>query len=79
MPRWRNAARLPVSLGGAFVVWFACAAASRLVDWSAAGAVLLNAIVFPLAILAGDALPRRGRGEARRRSPAPISPGAPAW
>jgi uncharacterized membrane protein (GlpM family) len=44
---------LPVSLGGAFLVWFACAAASRLLDWSAASAVLLNAAVFPVAILAG--------------------------
>jgi uncharacterized membrane protein (GlpM family) len=44
---------LPVSLGGAFLVWFGCAAFSRLVDWSAANAILLNAVVFPLAILAG--------------------------
>ena len=44
---------LPASLGGAFLVWFGCAAASRLMDWSAASAVLLNAVVFPLAILAG--------------------------
>ena len=41
---------LLLSLGGAFVVWFCCAAASRLVDWSAASAVLLNAVVYPLAI-----------------------------
>lgn len=44
---------LAVSLGGAFVVWFGCAAASRLVDWNAAGAVALNAVVFPVTILAG--------------------------
>jgi uncharacterized membrane protein (GlpM family) len=44
---------LPVSLGGAFLVWFGCAAASRLVDWNAASAALLNAAVFPLVILAG--------------------------
>jgi hypothetical protein len=44
---------LAVSLGGAFVVWFGCAAASRLVDWSAASAVALNAVVFPVTILAG--------------------------
>jgi len=44
---------LAVSLGLAFLVWFACAALSRLVDWSAASAVLLNAVVFPFAILAG--------------------------
>ena len=43
---------LAVSLGGAFLVWFACAAASRLIDWSVTGAVLLNAVVYPAAILA---------------------------
>jgi uncharacterized membrane protein (GlpM family) len=45
---------LPVSLGGAFAVWLGCAAVSRLVDWTAASAVLLNAVVYPLAILAGS-------------------------
>jgi uncharacterized membrane protein (GlpM family) len=45
---------LLVSLGGAFAVWLGCAAASRLVDWSAAQAVLLNVVVYPLAILAGN-------------------------
>jgi uncharacterized membrane protein (GlpM family) len=50
---------LAVSLGGAFLVWFAAALLSRLVDWSAAGAVALNAVVFPLAIFAG----RRFRAE----------------
>ncbi|MGA2565669.1 MAG: hypothetical protein ABSF41_02445 [Pseudolabrys sp.] len=44
---------LAVSLGLAFLVWFGCAALSRLVDWSAAGAVLLNAVVYPVAIFAG--------------------------
>jgi len=44
---------LPVSLGGAFLVWFSTAALTRFVDWSAASAVLLNAVVFPAAILAG--------------------------
>jgi hypothetical protein len=44
---------LTVSLGLAFLVWFGCAALSRLVDWSAAGAVLLNAVVYPVAIFAG--------------------------
>jgi hypothetical protein len=55
---------LPASLGGAFLVWFGCAAASRLVDWSAASAVLLNAVVFPLAILAGQRF--RAEGAAQR-------------
>lgn len=44
---------LALSLGVAALLWFAAAAASRLVDWSAAGALALNAVVFPLAILAG--------------------------
>lgn len=50
---------LVISLGGAFLVWIAGALLSRLVDWSAAGAVLSNAVVYPLAILAG----RRFRAE----------------
>ncbi len=50
---------LAVSLGLAFLVWFSCAAATRLVDWNAATAVLLNAVVYPLAIYAG----RRFRAE----------------
>lgn len=44
---------LPVSLGLAFLAWFACAALSRLVDWTVPGALLLSAIVFPLTIWAG--------------------------
>lgn len=43
---------LAVSLGGALVVWFTGAMLSRYVEWNAAGAVLLNALVYPLAILA---------------------------
>jgi uncharacterized membrane protein (GlpM family) len=54
---------LAVSLGGAFVVWFAAAVLSRLVDWSAASAVVLTAIVFPLTIWAG----RRFRAEGVRQ------------
>ena len=57
---------LPVSLGAAFLVWFSCAAASRLVDWTAASAVLLNAVVFPLAIIAGTRF--RSEGAVRRVS-----------
>lgn len=41
------------SLGGAYVVWFALAYATRFVDWTLASAALLNAIVFPVTILAG--------------------------
>jgi uncharacterized membrane protein (GlpM family) len=44
---------LGMSLGLAYVVWFACAALSRTLDWSATSAVLLNAIVYPFAIFAG--------------------------
>ena len=55
---------LLVSLGVAYVVWFACAALSRVVDWSATGAVALNAIVFPLAIFAGERF--RSEGVIRR-------------
>jgi hypothetical protein len=55
---------LVVSLGGALLLWFGCAAASRLVDWSAASAVLLNVVVFPLAIFAGRHF--RAEGAAKR-------------
>ncbi len=56
---------LAVSLGLAFVVWFACAGLSRLVDWSVATAVLLNAVVFPLAIVAGKSFRAEGAVKAR--------------
>jgi uncharacterized membrane protein (GlpM family) len=65
---------LAVSLGGAFVVWFGCAAASRLVDWSAASAVALNAVVFPVTILAGTRF--RVEGTAK---PAAFSGADLAW
>lgn len=41
---------LLLSLGGALLVWFAGALGSRLIDWSADTALLLNAVVFPLTI-----------------------------
>ena len=44
---------LVVSLSGAYVVWFLAAYLTRFVAWNAVSAVLLNAVVFPLAILAG--------------------------
>jgi hypothetical protein len=47
-------ATLPVSLGGAFVVWFCMAFFARLVEWDAVSAVLLNAVVYPLTIAAGS-------------------------
>ena len=39
-----------VSLGAASVVWFAAAAALRLVDWTPLGAVILNVVVFGVTI-----------------------------
>src|SRR5665647_2197284 len=56
---------LAVSLGLAFLVWFVCAGLSRLVDWSVATAVLLNAVVFPLAIVAGKSFRAEGAVKAR--------------
>ena len=44
---------LPVSLGVAFLVWFICAALSRLIDWTLTTSLLLSAVVFPLAIMVG--------------------------
>lgn len=43
---------LLLSLGGAFVIWFAGALGSRLIDWTANMALLLNLVVFPLTIYA---------------------------
>jgi uncharacterized membrane protein (GlpM family) len=40
------------SLGGAFIVWLVTVFLLRLVDWSATGAVMLNAVIYPIAILA---------------------------
>ena len=45
---------LVVSLGVAFLAWLSCAALSRLVHWTAAEAIVLNAIVYPVAIAAGS-------------------------
>jgi uncharacterized membrane protein (GlpM family) len=42
-----------VSLGIAYLMWFAGFGLTRLVEWTAVTAVLLNAVVFPLAIYAG--------------------------
>jgi len=44
---------LPVSLGGAFMVWLGAVFLARLFDWSAVGAALLNAVVYPVTIWAG--------------------------
>ena len=69
---------LPVSLGAAFLVWLAAAFASRLVDWNATTATLLNAVVYPIAIFAGSRF--RAEGAVKRVTlTARDSPGAPAW
>src|SRR6478752_4844473 len=39
-----------LSITGATLVWFAAAAALRLVDWTAPGALVLNALVFAITI-----------------------------
>jgi uncharacterized membrane protein (GlpM family) len=65
---------LPVSLGGAFLVWFACAMASRLVDWNVAGALATNAVVFPATIVAGARF--RAKGAVRR---VPLNGADLAW
>ena len=57
---------LPVSLGGAFLVWFCCAGLRGWWIGRAASAVLLNAVVFPLAILAGRGF--RAEGAVERAS-----------
>lgn len=44
---------LLVSISGAYVVWFGTAFLTRYVDWNAASAALLNAVVYPLAIVGG--------------------------
>jgi uncharacterized membrane protein (GlpM family) len=45
---------LPLSLGGAFLVWLGAVFLARLFDGNAAGAVLLNAVIYPIAIYAGS-------------------------
>ena len=44
---------LLVSLGGAFLVWLGVVLVARAVEWSALGAVLLNAIAYPATIYLG--------------------------
>ncbi|HZQ13716.1 MAG TPA: hypothetical protein VFB31_12990 [Pseudolabrys sp.] len=44
---------LPLSLGGAILVWLGAVFLARLVDWNAPAAALLNAVVYPIAIWAG--------------------------
>jgi hypothetical protein len=58
---------LVVSLRGALAVWLVLAALTRLLDWTAPRAVLLNAVVFPLAIFLGSRF--RGAGASHRIRP----------
>jgi len=67
-------ATLPVSLGGAFAAWFCAAFLVRMVEWDAGSAVLLNAVVFPLTIIAGTRF--RVAGTVRRVH---LSAGDLAW
>ena len=45
---------LQLSLGGAFLVWLVIVFLLRLVEWNAIGAVLLNAVIYPIAIAAAS-------------------------
>lgn len=56
---------LPVSLGIAYLVWFALAFLTAFIEWTAASAIILNAIVFPLAILAGTRFRATGAAKGR--------------
>ena len=56
---------LPVSLGLAFAVWFGVAFLIRYVEWTATSAMLLNAVVFPLAIIAGTRFRANGAAKGR--------------
>jgi uncharacterized membrane protein (GlpM family) len=55
---------LRLSLSGAFLVWLGAVFALRLFDWSATSATILNAVVYPLAILAAGRF--RVEGPAKR-------------
>src|SRR5512135_934785 len=44
---------LPISIGGALLVWLSAVFLARLVEWNAAGAVVLNAVIYPIAIWLG--------------------------
>ena len=57
---------LQLSLGGAFLVWLIIVFLLRLVEWNAIGAVLLNVVVYPIAIAVSQPLSNCRRGEARR-------------
>jgi hypothetical protein len=41
------------SLGGAMLIWFACAAMLRAIDWTVTGALVFSALVFAILVPAG--------------------------
>jgi len=45
---------LPISISGALLVWLGAVFLARLVEWSAAGAVVLNAVIYPITIWLGS-------------------------
>ena len=65
---------LALSLGTAFLAWLAAAFLSRLVEWNATTATLLNAVVYPIAIVAGHRF--RAEGAVRRVT---LTAGDLAW
>jgi uncharacterized membrane protein (GlpM family) len=65
---------LQLSLGGAFLIWLVSVFFLRLFDWSATGAVILNAIVYPIAIVAAGRF--RVAGAVKR---VPLSGSDLAW
>jgi uncharacterized membrane protein (GlpM family) len=56
---------LVVSLGGAVVIWFVCAALLRAVNWTPLGALVLNAVVFAATISAGTRFRSEGMSRGR--------------
>ena len=66
---------LAVALGAAFAVWLGVVMASRLIDWDIARAVVLNAVVYPLAIWAGT----RFRAESPAKAKVALTGGDLAW
>jgi uncharacterized membrane protein (GlpM family) len=45
---------LPVSVGGALLVWLGAVFIARSFEWTASGAVLLNAVIYPVTIWLGS-------------------------
>jgi len=56
---------LTSGLSGAFLVWLGTVFLLRLVDWSATGATILNAVIYPMAIFRSASFSNRGTDQAR--------------